>query len=299
LRYGAGAVPRSTPTRSYSSSSLGGSYTRSTVLEFRKAEEFRALAHKLKLVARAVRRKARRRPFDCYFGVGQPDGCHSLVWKVWAARNSGDAFITARWLGGMIKLSLHEPRPGLKAERHVALTEEYIDFLKSRQLWRGGSRHFIRWDGGTELGKGHTLEFVVRFPTADLRPFQLSQSDLARKVVWFTPAPEGQVLEVFLLYVPAEARVRTELPTDGRPQFVCAGRLADGRQVLLVASVQPDRPKTDQSLKLMQEAAKKFQLAGKPPSSLDDRARLVVTFELEGVPIGMRGFTEMAASSLG
>jgi hypothetical protein len=67
---------------------------------------------------------------------------------------------------------------------------------------------------------------------------------------------------------------------------------------MLVASAEPDRPETDQSLKLMQDMAERFRLAGKPPSSLDDRVRLAVIFELEGVSVGMRGFTEMAASSL-
>jgi hypothetical protein len=221
-----------------------------------------------------------------------------MVWKVWAARNTPDVLITARWLGGMIKATLHEPRPGLKAERHVGLTNEYIALLKSRQSWRGGSRHFIRWERGTELGDGHTLEFVFRFPTAELRPFPLSQSDLARKVVWLAPAPEGQVLEVFLLYVPSGAQVRTELPTDGGTQFICAGRLADGRQVMLVASAQPDRPCTDQTLKAMQDIAERYRLAGKPLSSLDDRVRSTVIFELEGVPVAIRGFTEMATRSL-
>jgi hypothetical protein len=140
---------------------------------------------------------------------------------------------------------------------------------------------------------------VIRFPTAELRPFALSQSDLAKKVVWLTPAPEGQVLEVWLLYVPSSAQVGTELPTDGGTQFVRAGRLADGRQVMLIAMAQPDRPKTDQTLKLMQDWAEGFRLAGKPPSSLDDRIRLAVIFELEGVSVGMRGFTEIAANSLG
>ena len=238
------------------------------------------------------------RPFEFWFGVGKPDGNHSMVWKVWGARNTDDVFITARWLGGTIKATLHEPRPGLRAERHVGLTGEHFELLKSRQLWRGGSRHFIRWEGGTELGDGHTLEFVVQFPTAELRRFPLSQSDLARKVVWLTPAPEGQVLEVFLLYVPSRAQVRTELPNDGGKQLVCVGRLSDGRQVMLVASAEPDRPETDQSLKLMQDMAERFRLAGKPLSNLDDQIRLTVIFELQGVSVGMRGFTEMAASSL-
>jgi hypothetical protein len=111
-------------------------------------------------------------------------------------------------------------------------------------------------------------------------------------------APEGQVLEVSLLYVPSKAQVRTELPTDGGTQFICVGRLSDGRQMMLVANAEPDRPKTDKTLKLMQDAAERFRLAGKPPSSLDDGVRLTVIFELEGASVGMRGFTEMAASSL-
>jgi hypothetical protein len=74
------------------------------------------------------------RPFDCKFGVGQPDGCHSMVWKVWAAKNTDDVFITARWEGGRIKATLHEPRPRLRPERHVGLTGEYVKVLKSSQL---------------------------------------------------------------------------------------------------------------------------------------------------------------------
>jgi hypothetical protein len=237
------------------------------------------------------------RPFECWFGVGQPDGYHSMVWKVWAARNAPDVFITARWLGGTVKATLHEPRPGLKAERHVGLTDEYLDVLKSRQLWRGGSRHFIQWESGTERN-GHTLEFVLRFPTAELRSFPLNRSDLARKVVWLAPAPEGQVLEVFLLYVPSGAQVRTELPIDGGPQLIRAGRLVDGRQVVLVARAHPDRPCTDQTLKVMRDIAEGYRLAGKPLSNLDDGVRLAVIFELEGVSVGFRGFIEMAASSL-
>jgi hypothetical protein len=236
------------------------------------------------------------RPLEFWFGVGKPDSNHSMVWKIWRARKTADLYVVARSMGSVMKASLHEPRPGLKAERHVGLTNEYIKFLKSRQLWRGGDRHFIRWEVGTEIGPGHTLEFVLRFPTGELRPFPLSQSDLARKVVWLAPAPEGQVLEVFLLYVPSGAQVRTELPSDGGPQFICAGRLADGRQVMLVATAQPDRPCTDQTLKLMQDIAERFRLAGKPLS--DDRLRATVAFVLEGVPVGFRGFTEMAASSL-
>jgi hypothetical protein len=150
------------------------------------------------------------RPFECWFGVGQPDGDHSMVWKIWAARKTADLYIAARSMGGAMKASLH-----VSGKRNVGLTSEYVRSLESRQSWHGGSRHYDSWEAGTELTPGMTLEFLLRFPTAQLRPFPVSQSDLAKKVVWLAPAPEGQVLEVGLLYVPSEKPVGTELPTGG------------------------------------------------------------------------------------
>ena len=81
------------------------------------------------------------RPFECWFGVGQPDGDHSMVWKIWAARKTADLYIAARSMGGAMKASLHA-----SGKRNVGLTSEYV------------------------------------------------------------PAPEGQVLEVGLLYVPPQTQ---------------------------------------------------------------------------------------------
>jgi hypothetical protein len=116
---------------------------------------------------------------------------------------------------------------------------------------------------------------------------------LAKKVVWLPPAPEGRVLEVGLLYVPSEAQVQTELSTDGHAHVLYAGRLTDSRQVLLVSGAYPDRTFENQT-KTLQEWAGQFRLAGISPSMLD-ASRLILGFELEG----LRGYTEMAASSVG
>lgn len=228
------------------------------------------------------------RPFECWFGVGQPDGDHSMVWKIWAARKTADLYIAARSMGGAMKASLHA-----SGKRNVGLTSEYVRSLESRQSWHGGSRHYDSWEAGTELTPGMTLEFLLRFPTAQLRPFPLSQSDLAKKVVWLAPAPEGQVLEVGLLYVPSEKPVGTELPTGGGPQVVLAGRLADARQVLLVGMARPDRTFEGQASKL-REVAEQFRQVGISPSKLDDRVRLILGFDLEGV----RGWTDGTPSIL-
>jgi hypothetical protein len=88
------------------------------------------------------------RPFEFRFGVGKPDFSHSMVWKVWSGRKTADLYITARPIGGAVKVSF----------------------------------------------------------------------------VWLEPAPEGQVLEVQLLYAPPEAQVQTRLPSDGSAQVICLGR---------------------------------------------------------------------------
>jgi len=86
------------------------------------------------------------RPFECWFGVGQPDGHHSMVWKIWAARKTADLYIAARSMGGAMKASLHA-----SGKRNVGLTSEYVRSLESRQSWHGGSRHYDSWEAATKL----------------------------------------------------------------------------------------------------------------------------------------------------
>ena len=69
--------------------------------------------------------------------------------------------------------------------------------------------------------------------------------------------------------------------------------MADARQVLLVGIPRPDRTFEGQASKL-REVAEQFQQMGVPPSKLDDRIRLILGFNLEGV----RGWTDVAPSIL-
>jgi hypothetical protein len=65
--------------------------------------------------------------------------------------------VAARSMGGAMKASLHA-----SGKRYVGFTSEYIRSLESRQSWHGGSRHYDRWEGGTELAPGMTLEFLFK-----------------------------------------------------------------------------------------------------------------------------------------
>ena len=188
-----------------------------------------------------------------------------------------------------MKASIHA-----SGERRVGYTSEYVRSAQARQTWRGVSRHYDRWEGGRELQPGTTAEFLIRFPTEELRPFPLSESDLAKRVSWFTPAPVGQTVEVMLLYMPSGEKL---VPSpDSSSQVVSAGTLSDGRQVYLVGVTVPDDAHTFEDKEhRSQEIAEQLRAAGIPPQALEDNNfRLIVGFNLEGI----RGFTEMAANSL-
>src|SRR5262245_24459118 len=124
------------------------------------------------------------RNFKFRFGVGNPDEKHSMVWVVCIRRS--DLYVVARCLGQTIKASIHASL--------------------GRQARLGDEHHpYDRWLGAYQLEQGASLEFLIRFPTAELRRFPLRESDLKRNVTWLTPAPgESEALEVALIYFPPE-----------------------------------------------------------------------------------------------
>jgi hypothetical protein len=100
----------------------------------------------------------RQRQFERRFGLGDPNGEHSMVWKVWASRNTPDVYVTARSLWGAMKASIHA-----SGERHVGIASEYaLDKTK---------RHYDRWFGGHKFAEDVSFEFLIQIPTAELRPF--------------------------------------------------------------------------------------------------------------------------------
>jgi hypothetical protein len=226
---------------------------------------------------------SKRREFECQFGVGQPDGNHSGVWKVWANRHKADVYVTARSMGHALKASIHAG-----AGRQFGFTCEYVADALARKEWRGGSRHYDQWEGGYQLEQGASLEFVIRFPTSELRCFSLPERDL-KKTVWLSPAPEAEAVEVGLIFFPPEAQPVFS-GESGNTQLVCTGRLVDGRQVWLVSRTIPITIRSE----AFHEIAAQMQARGIAPSALHDGVRLTVTFNDSGV----RGWTELAMTGV-
>jgi hypothetical protein len=221
----------------------------------------------------------KQRPFECRFGVGDPQGKHSLVWKIWTSRNTPDVYVTSRSMGGRMKASIHA-----SGQRHVGITSEYAHDKSTR--------HYDRWLGGHELKKGVTIEFHISIPTAELRSFPLSTRDLRKNVVWLPPAPESQEVVITLLFLAPEEQA-TPPSGDDEMRLIASGTLADLRQVWLVAANRPYEPVPNQA-EVFQTIREQMASAEIELSWLDDRFRLFLGHQLGGV----RGWTEMAMSSL-
>jgi hypothetical protein len=214
----------------------------------------------------------RQRPFECRFGVGNPDGKHSLVWKVWASRNTPDVYVTARSMGGAMKASIHA-----SGERHVGLTKEHA---RDKNI-----RHYDHWFGGQALAGGISLEFLIQIPTVELRSFPLRESDLKDNVVWLQPAPELQIKEIGILILSPDVRPTTR----DREQLIAAGVLSDSRQVWVTWSNSPNKQLVENQAPL-REMREQMESAGVP---FDDRARFILGIKYDAI----RSFTEIAASS--
>jgi hypothetical protein len=216
----------------------------------------------------------RQRQFECRFGVGDPNGKHSMVWKVWASRNTPDVYVTARSLRGAMKASIHA-----SGERHVGLTSERaLDKTK---------RHYDRWFGGHKLDEGISLEFLIQIPTAELRCFWLDAKDLKSNVVWLPPSPGKTMSIAVLLLAPQRQPVGRD-----EQHLIAQGTLSDLRQVWVMHSSAADKTLTTEAS--WQEKRKMLLSAGIDPSSMDDVLRLILGINYDGV----RSFTEIAPSSL-
>lgn len=172
-----------------------------------------------------------KREFVCRFGIGSLDGVHSSVWRVWSGRNHPDLYIAPRGTAGKFKVSLHGSG---ERERHYGLTSQWATESKRRGYHNLESRHLEQWHGGVSLNPNLSLEYRLFFPTADLRSFDMPDSETA-DVVWLPQAEDGQAVEVGVLIGSSKP---SESWWPGRKSIgtllLSEGRLSDRRWVWLV-----------------------------------------------------------------
>ena len=87
--------------------------------------------------------------FECRFAVGESGCAYSGVWLVFTAKRQPDLYIAVKGLSGLIKATVHCPRPPkhLGYERHFGFVEEASGAVADAVRADSGERHFLRWAG--------------------------------------------------------------------------------------------------------------------------------------------------------
>jgi hypothetical protein len=100
--------------------------------------------------------------FECRFAVGANGLAYSSVWLVFTAKRQPDLYIAVKSLSGVIKATVHCPRPPYHPnyERHFGFVKEASDAVATA-VKEDGSRHIIKWTG-SPIGSNYTLEYLVR-----------------------------------------------------------------------------------------------------------------------------------------
>jgi hypothetical protein len=96
------------------------------------------------------------------FAVFADDGRRSIDWTVWTGRHTRDVYLTARPLGGLWKMSLHQ-----SGSWQSGLTDELV----AAAALPIPSRHLDTWKLPDELAEGVQRSVELVFPDSELRPW--------------------------------------------------------------------------------------------------------------------------------
>jgi hypothetical protein len=190
--------------------------------------------------------------------VGDRDGAHASVWRIWATRNHSDVYIAVRDIAGIQKWSLHESGDW----RHQWVTPKY-----ALHLTNSDNRIIDQWPQPTEFEDiGWTKAFSIRARLLDLVDYG-DGSELPDDVIWLPPPPGGHATVIHIVIARPD---RLAAEVQGVFPFH-AFRLANGKAVLLTVSVQPVIAEAEAEIQSMlqkisqhAEAAQKIARASAP-----------------------------------
>jgi hypothetical protein len=134
------------------------------------------------------------------FAVGTDDGPRSAWWFV-QIEDTGDVYVSARSLGGHLKLSLHriDPNPALDRFCQLGFTDRQIALMTKAGLPPPTPKYMFRWRRPPSPPRGalHVVSIII--PT-DLLNRNPPPTPSRRPKFLFAPAPVGHALEFLLFY---------------------------------------------------------------------------------------------------
>ncbi|APE17768.1 hypothetical protein BOH72_23400 [Mycobacterium sp. WY10] len=157
--------------------------------------------------------------------VGEVDGDHSAVWRIWANRGTSDVYVAVRDISGYQKFSLHESGDW----RHQFVTRE-----QAQAVAQTTNRILDQWRQPAEHEQSRlTLGYTIRARSQDLASYPENKG-FSKDLVWVPASPDDRVAVIHVAIARAQdAAVQMEgmVPIGG---FT----LADGRAVLVFYSLQ-------------------------------------------------------------
>jgi hypothetical protein len=164
------------------------------------------------------------------FAVGEPDGDHSSIWRLWTRAAKNDVYIAMRNLAGTFKVSLHGAKPDKSASWRVAFVDPNSPYIPP-----GGNRAVEVWEPPPEIAPGWTRAFAISVPATEVvRPLHRT-ADIS-KVEWVPKPPDGCATEFDVFMSSPEITRRDEWPGREAMNTRCLFRapLADGSAVWLL-----------------------------------------------------------------
>jgi len=181
--------------------------------------------------------------------VGERDGRHGGVYRIWSSPNSPDLYIAQRDVAPYQKWSLHKTGDWLYQWVDSERAEN-----RARELGHTGGRVLDRWSQPPELpGTGWTSAFSICTRHQDLVAYD-TDSQLPADIRWVRPPPEGTARQLHITILRATApQAVLNLP---KMVPLCGFGLAEDRLVLVLASTHPLTDETNAKINGWVDAAR-------------------------------------------
>ena len=118
-----------------------------------------------------------------------PDGRRSSSWTAWVSKNSPDAYLANRALGGEFKMSFHASG--------IYQTSFLSDKTAARWTGLESSRHLDRWERPPEFAPGWRHLFEVILPGSEMRTFR--EAGIDAKSHTLLPCGPDHAVHVYLM----------------------------------------------------------------------------------------------------
>lgn len=172
------------------------------------------------------------------FGVGEPNGVQSAVWRLWLNNQRTDVYLAARSIARDLKVSLHPDY------WYFGFTKHHVE-RGSPVLPADADRKVKYWERPPEFAPGWTRAFSIIVPESELVPQSPYEGV---DVVWFSAPPPAHLTEFTLLLAAADAPrpgargFPVPAPHVGEVELVTRLALGTGETLWVIAHTQPTPP---------------------------------------------------------